>query len=62
MVPTDFPRRVLVYAFEYADGEPLLAVSSSVDDIPEDETGNLVGIYELKEVRSFVITKTVELI
>jgi len=42
------PKKILVYVCDHeSDGTPILAVTTKLDDIPEDMNRDVVGEYEL---------------
>jgi hypothetical protein len=56
-----YPPVVYIYACDWCDnGEPILAVVHSMDEIPEDEKGSIVATYELTHQHKLVVTKTLE--
>lgn len=50
------PKRVFVYVCDYAKQEPIYAVATSQGDLPFDQSGQLVGVYELTDTKQWVVT------
>jgi hypothetical protein len=51
------PKELLVYVYDHADGEDLYAVARSVEEIPEDCDGELVGNYTLNRTSTFKVKR-----
>jgi hypothetical protein len=52
-------KTILVYVCDYDHvGRPIYAVADSIEDIPEDNGGALVGEYQLVKEHQIVIKRT----
>jgi len=51
------PKELLVYVYDVADGQELYAVAESVDEIPEDIDGKIVGTYVLNYTATFKVRR-----
>jgi len=59
MAKSNFPSTL--YAVQDRDGDATFEVAyRTLDDIPDDEQGNRVAIYELKRVGTYSVTKVIE--
>ena len=52
-----FPKEILVYEFDRENGHPIFAVAKNVDDIPDDCSGKIIGVYVLQTTHKFVIKR-----
>lgn len=52
------PKHIYVYQCDIIDETPVYACVDSIDEIPEDEDGSLVGKYSLDDIRQFRVVKT----
>lgn len=53
-----FPKKIFVYVDENGDEDPVLLVADSIKDIPEQYADTVVGFYELRETKRFVVNKS----
>lgn len=52
------PEEILVYLHDtLEDGTPVYCVANKVDEIPEDISGDKVGIYFLNRVAKFTVKR-----
>ena len=59
---TVMPKTIYVYVCDYekrlgGDGDPIFAAAISLDDIPEEHKGNLIGVYSLKSVSTLSVKR-----
>ena len=52
------PQTVYVYQSDTVDGIPVFAVTTALDEIPEDAEGQKIGVYELMMVSTFMIKRS----
>lgn len=55
----NYPKQLYVYVCDHVDGEPLYAVADELGEIPEDQDGNKVATYTLRESGKFVVSRAV---
>lgn len=51
------PKELLVYQCDQVDGKPVYAVAQTLDEIPEDHSGEKIGTYRREEVSTFYVTR-----
>lgn len=52
------PKELLIYVCdELEDGTPVFAVATEVDQIPEDASGQRIGVYALNTSPLFVVQR-----
>lgn len=53
-------KEILVYVCDWDNGEPLYAIASNVDEIPEDCDGQIVGNYVLNYTSTFKVKRELQ--
>lgn len=56
-----FPDNIYLFEIDTADGKPIYAVTTDVNDIPEDHAGGLVGVYRKLGEHEFCVDKRISL-
>lgn len=56
------PKEVYVFVGYYekrygGPGNPVFAATTSLDDIPEEQKGNVIGVYSLKSVSTLSVKR-----
>ena len=55
-----YPKQLYVYVCDYEkDATPIFAVATTLDEIPEDQHGELIASYALVEANKLTVSKTV---
>ena len=56
-----YPNKIYVFECDWDvdENQPLYAVATTLDEIPEDQHGNKVGIYTLDCTSTITITRTI---
>lgn len=54
------PRVIYVYQCDETDGIPIYAVAQDIEEIPEDEHGNRIGIYVLKTQHTLAVSRSLK--
>ena len=58
MAKRKLPKEVLLYVCDTDnDGEDIYAVALTLDDIPETEDGDVIGIYYLNKSHTFIVRR-----
>ena len=52
------PNQVFVYICDYCGGIPVFAVVASIDEIPDDMAGEVVGTYSLDLMQKLSISRS----
>jgi len=52
------PKEILVYQMDEIDGEPVWAVVTDIEDIPEDAHGQKIGNYTLNNISTFRVRRS----
>lgn len=53
-----YPKHLYVYVCEYDKETPILAVAETLDEIPEDQDGEMIASYSRNFTTKIVIKKT----
>jgi hypothetical protein len=51
------PKQLFVYLDDYNGGNPIFAVATKMDEIPEDHDSEQIGIYILNRQSKFTVTR-----
>lgn len=52
------PQEIMVYVCdELDDGTPVYGIASQVDEIPEDVSGQRIGVYTLNKSPTFIVKR-----
>lgn len=54
------PKQIYVYQCDEVDGEPIYAVARNVEEIPEDQSGAKVSVFNFDRTVVFVVSRSVE--
>ena len=54
------PKEIWVYWADTIDDEPLYGVALSIEDIPHENSGEIIGHYKLERKATFVVERKVK--